>query len=384
MQENPKPIVEIINVNKFYGDNHIVRDLNLTIYEKEFLSILGPSGCGKTTLLRMIAGFEYQTDGEILIEGEPAVNKEPYQRNINTVFQNYALFPHLSVYDNIAYGLKMKKVPKNEIRQKVAQAISTVRLEGFEKRYPSQLSGGQKQRVAIARAIINNPKVLLLDEPLGALDMKLRKQMQIELKSLQRKLGITFVFVTHDQEEALTMSDRIAVMNKGVLEQCDIPKKIYDEPATKFIADFIGESNLFEAVVQNEDNGVSELYSEAGELLGKSGEFEREELLYVSLRPEKTLFSDAPIGGFSLYGVVKESIFLGNIVKSIVILTNGQAVKINTPTGTPAPETGKNTYIYWDVKDCVMIPAVSNKIFKYLEDIKYEEELKIGGEEQNV
>jgi spermidine/putrescine transport system ATP-binding protein len=384
MRENSKPIVKIINVNKFYGDNHIVNDLSLTIYEKEFLSILGPSGCGKTTLLRMIAGFEYQTDGEILIEGEPSANKEPFERNINTVFQNYALFPHMNVYDNIAYGLKMKKVPKNEIKERVAHAVSIVRLEGFEKRYPSQLSGGQKQRVAIARAIINNPKVLLLDEPLGALDMKLRKQMQIELKNLQRKLGITFVFVTHDQEEALTMSDRIAVMNKGVLEQCDVPQKIYDEPATKFIADFIGESNLFEAVVQNENNGVSELYCEAGQLLGKSGEFEREELLYVSLRPEKTLFSQTPIEGFSLYGAVKESIFLGNIIKSIVILTNGQAVKINVQAGSPSPEMGKNIYIYWNVKDCVMIPTISNKIFKYLNNIKYEQELKIGNEEENV
>jgi spermidine/putrescine transport system ATP-binding protein len=370
--EDKKAIVEIINVNKFYGDNHIVRDLNLAIYEKEFLSILGPSGCGKTTLLRMIAGFEHQSGGEILIEGEPASNKEPYERNINTVFQNYALFPHMTVYDNIAYGLKMKKVPKDEIKERAAQAISTVRLEGFEKRYPDQLSGGQKQRVAIARAIINNPKVLLLDEPLGALDMKLRKQMQIELKSLQRKLGITFVFVTHDQEEALTMSDRIAVMNKGVLEQCGQPRKIYDEPATKFIADFIGESNLFEAVVQDETEDFSVLYSEAGQLLGKAQDFEKEELLYVSLRPEKTLFSQNPVDGFDLFGVVKESIFLGSIIKSIVILTNGQAVKINTQIGADAPKAGQHLYIYWDIKDCVMIPTISNKIFRYLEDIKAE------------
>ncbi|MDR1941192.1 MAG: polyamine ABC transporter ATP-binding protein [Endomicrobium sp.] len=379
MQENAKPIVEIINVNKFYGDNHIVKDLNLVIYEKEFLSILGPSGCGKTTLLRMIAGFERPTDGVVLIEGENSVNKEPFERNINTVFQNYALFPHMTVYDNVTYGLRMKKVPKDEIKERTAHAISIVRLEGFEKRYPAQLSGGQKQRVAIARAIINNPKVLLLDEPLGALDMKLRKQMQMELKSLQKKLGITFVFVTHDQEEALTMSDRIAVMNKGVLEQCDAPQKIYDEPATKFIADFIGESNLFEAVVQDENEISAQLYSEAGELLGKAEDFEREELLYVCVRPEKTLFSAVPVEGFSLCGFVKESVFLGNVIKSIIILTNGQAVKINTQIGQPAPQAGTMQHIYWDVKDCVMIPALSNKIFKYLEDIKYNEELKING-----
>ncbi|MDR2426742.1 MAG: ABC transporter ATP-binding protein [Endomicrobium sp.] len=371
MKDNPKPIVEILNVNKFYGENHIVCDLNLTIYEKEFLSVLGPSGCGKTTILRMIAGFERQTSGTILIEGENMEDKEPFERNINTVFQNYALFPHMTVYENIAYGLKMKKVSKDEIKARVVHSISTVRLEGFEKRYPSQLSGGQKQRVAIARAIINNPKVLLLDEPLGALDMKLRKQMQIELKSLQRKLGITFVFVTHDQEEALTMSDRIAVMNKGVLEQYGTPRQIYNKPATKFIADFIGESNLFEAIVQNEHDSIAELYYEAGELLGKGEEFEKEELLYISVRPEMTLFSDTPIEGFGLCGFVKESIFLGNIIKSIIILSNGQAVKINTQIGSTVPKIGEMQYVYWNIKDCVMIPTISNKIYKYLEEEKF-------------
>jgi spermidine/putrescine transport system ATP-binding protein len=366
--EIPNPIVEIKQVNKFYGDNCVVKDLNLTIYEKEFLSILGPSGCGKTTLLRMIAGFEHYTSGSIIIEGEDAQNKEPFERNINTVFQSYALFPHLTIYDNIASGLKMKKVPKDEIKQRVAQALITVRLEGFDSRYPSQLSGGQKQRVAIARAIINNPKVLLLDEPLGDLDMKLRKQMQIELKSLQRKLGITFVYVTHDQEEALTMSDRIAVMNGGVLDQCGKPEDIYARPATKFIADFIGETNLFEAVTEMEENGIAYLYCEAGDLLGKSEGWDPNEIVYVSVRPEKIHCSPNPIEGFSLGGIVKESIYLGNIIKTIVSLTNGQAIRINTPVDSPAIAVGSIQYIYWDIKDAVMIYTRSNEILRQIEN----------------
>ncbi|MDR2860806.1 MAG: ABC transporter ATP-binding protein [Elusimicrobiota bacterium] len=369
-EEKPKPIVEIKGVNKFYGENHVVKNLDLTIYEKEFLSILGPSGCGKTTILRMIAGFEHQTNGSITIEGDNVENKEPYERNINTVFQSYALFPHMTIYDNIAYGLKMKKVPKDEIKERVAKAISMVRLEGFDRRFPSQLSGGQKQRVAIARAIINNPHVLLLDEPLGALDMKLRKQMQIELKNLQRKLGITFVYVTHDQEEALTMSDRIAVMNVGILDQCGKPEEIYAHPATKFIADFIGETNLFEAVAEFEEDGIAHLYCEAGDLLGKSEGFDPNEMVYVSVRPEKTKWSSQPVDGFSLGGVVRESIYLGNIIKTIIMLTNGQAIRINSPVDCPVPPIGSVQYINWDIKDAVMIyTPTSNEVFNQLENM---------------
>ncbi|MDR2773097.1 MAG: ABC transporter ATP-binding protein [Elusimicrobiota bacterium] len=367
--EQPKPIVEISGVNKFYGSNHVVKDLSLVIYEKEFLSILGPSGCGKTTLLRMIAGFERQSTGTIIVEGENVENKEPFERNINTVFQSYALFPHMSIYDNIAYGLRMKKVPKKEIKDRVNKALVMVRLEGFGQRYPSQLSGGQKQRVAIARAIINNPRVLLLDEPLGALDMKLRKQMQIELKNLQRKLGITFVYVTHDQEEALTMSDRIAVMNVGNLDQCGKPEDVYDRPATKFIADFIGETNLFETVVEEEKGGVAYLYCEAGDMMGKSEGFDPNEIVYVSVRPEKTKCSVKPVENFSLGGIVRESIYLGNIVKTIINLTNGQAIKINTSVDQPAPPVGSIRYVYWDIKDAVMIYTHANDIINQIESV---------------
>ena len=222
-----KVMVEIKGVNKIYDKtNHVVKNLDLNVYEGEFLTLLGSSGCGKTTTLRMVAGFEEPTSGTIKVAGVNIENQEPYERNVNTVFQSYALFPHMNIYDNVAYGLKIKKLKKQEIKERVTKMLDLVQLGGFEKRYPSQLSGGQKQRVAIARALINNPQVLLLDEPLGALDLKLRKQMQLELKRLQRKLNITFIYVTHDQEEALTMSDRIGIMNDGILVQVGTPNDI--------------------------------------------------------------------------------------------------------------------------------------------------------------
>ena len=261
-----EPIVSIVNVEKFYGDNKVVKNLNMNIEEGEFLTMLGPSGCGKTTTLRMIAGFEDATSGIIKVENERVEDKEPYERNVNTVFQNYALFPHMTVFDNIAYGLNIKKVPKAEVKERVTEMLELVQLTGFEKRKPAQMSGGQKQRVAIARALVNRPKVLLLDEPLGALDLKLRKQMQVELKRLQRKLKTTFVYVTHDQEEALTMSDRIAIMNGGYLEQIGTPDEIYEHPKTKFVASFIGESNILEGVVTKIENGKLTIAAECGNI----------------------------------------------------------------------------------------------------------------------
>jgi spermidine/putrescine transport system ATP-binding protein len=237
-------IIDIIGVNKSYGEALVLSDVTFYIRHNEFITLLGPSGCGKTTTLRILAGFESPDSGDILFEGSSMLATPPYQRNLNTVFQRYALFPHLNVHDNIAFGLRVKKLPQAEIETRIAQALATVDLEGYGKRWVDQLSGGQMQRVAIARAIVNKPQVLLLDEPLGALDLKMRKEMQLELKEMQRSLGITFVYVTHDQEEALTMSDTVIVMREGVIQQIGTPADVYNEPRNAFVADFIGESNI--------------------------------------------------------------------------------------------------------------------------------------------
>lgn len=243
--ENKAPIIELQHVKKCYGSTPVIYDFNLSIQKGEFVTLLGPSGCGKTTVLRMLAGFEQPTEGRILLHGEDISALPPDKRQINTVFQRYALFPHLNIYDNIAFGLRQKKVPRDEIRKKISHVLEVVDLEGFEKRSVSSLSGGQQQRIAIARAIVNEPEILLLDEPLGALDYKMRQEMQLELKAMHRELGITFVFVTHDQEEALTMSDKIVVMAKGEIQQTGSSEAIYYQPVNAVVADFIGESNIF-------------------------------------------------------------------------------------------------------------------------------------------
>ncbi|MBE6062347.1 MAG: ABC transporter ATP-binding protein [Clostridium butyricum] len=237
-------IIELKNITKAYGDNIVLDNLSLNIKKNEFLTLLGPSGCGKTTTLKIIAGFENTDSGQLMFKNEDISSLPPYKRQVNTVFQKYALFPHMNIFDNVAFGLKLKKTPKDEIKSKVQEMLKLVALSGFENRSVDSLSGGQQQRVAIARALVNKPKILLLDEPLAALDLKLRKEMQIELKKIQKEVGITFVFVTHDQEEALTMSDTIVVMNKGVIQQMGTPQDIYNEPANAFVADFIGESNI--------------------------------------------------------------------------------------------------------------------------------------------
>ena len=243
--------IKLENVTKRFGEFVAVDDINLTIEEGEFFSLLGPSGCGKTTTLRMLAGFEVPTEGRIMLEGDPVESVPPYERNVNMVFQSYALFEHLDVADNVAFGLKRKKVPKDEITRRVGESLELVGLSERARARSQELSGGQRQRVALARALVNRPAVLLLDEPLGALDLKLRRQMQVELKQIQREVGITFVFVTHDQEEALSMSDRIAVMNHGKVAQCGPPEDIYEHPTEEFVAGFIGISNLLEGTVED-------------------------------------------------------------------------------------------------------------------------------------
>ena len=364
-----KYIVELDGVNKIYGTNHVVKDLNLKVEEGEFLTLLGSSGCGKTTTLRMIAGFEEPSSGSIRVEGESIEEKEPFERNVNTVFQSYALFPHKTIYDNIAYGLKMKKVPKQEIKQRVTEMMELVQLEGFERRYPSQLSGGQKQRVAIARALSNRPRVLLLDEPLGALDLKLRKQMQLELKRLQKKLNITFIYVTHDQEEALTMSDRIAIMHDGILDQLGTPTEIYESPKTKFVATFIGETNIFDGAIVSIEGRDILINVENGSILGTGDDFKNGEYITVSVRPEKMKYADRPVENFSINAIVKDYVYVGSVIKCIVALPNGNELKIERLAGDALPEIGSTIYPYWKKEDAVLIHNQDNLIFEAIENV---------------
>ena len=362
-------IVQLEGVNKYFGKNHVVKNLNLSVEEGEFLTLLGSSGCGKTTTLRMIAGFEEPTSGSILVEGQAVEEKEPFERNVNTVFQSYALFPHKTIYDNVAYGLKMKKVPKTEIARRVKEIMTLVQLTGFEERYPSQLSGGQKQRVAIARALINRPRVLLLDEPLGALDLKLRKQMQLELKRLQRKLNITFIYVTHDQEEALTMSDRIAVMHDGILDQLGTPEEIYEQPRTKFVATFIGETNIFEGNIKELAMGMVAVRIENGVIRGCGYGFSRNEYITVSVRPEKMKFSAAPVKGFQLEAQVKDYVYAGSVVKCIAVLQNGMEIKMDRLAGEELPEPGSIIHPWWEEKDAVLLHNPENQVLKMIDSM---------------
>ena len=349
------PIITLEGVEKRFGSNLVVKDLNLEIAEGEFLTLLGPSGCGKTTTLRMIAGFEEASAGIIKVEGERVEDKEPFQRNVNTVFQNYALFPHMTVFNNVAYGLTIKKVPKAEINERVTEMLKMVQMEDYAKRKPDELSGGQKQRVAIARALVNNPKVLLLDEPLGALDLKLRKQMQIELKRLQKKLGITFIYVTHDQEEALTMSDRIAVMHDGILEQLDCPTEIYEHPKTRFVAGFIGESNIFDGKVVAKEGDVLTVETEAGKLQVVGPDFAVGEEMHISIRPEYLEVSTSPVAGFTLEGRIKDFIYQGSVVKTAVDLINGMEVKYSRFEQDQSVSEGEKVYVCWKPEKAVAI-----------------------------
>ena len=275
-------IIDLRNINKEYNGLAVLNNINLYIRENEFLTLLGPSGCGKTTTLRIIGGFEQPTSGQVIFEGKDITSIPPYERQINTVFQKYALFPHLDVYDNIAFGLKIKKLSKKEIEKKVMSMLKMVNLYGFESRTIDSLSGGQQQRVAIARALVNEPKVLLLDEPLGALDLKLRKEMQLELKNMQKSVGITFIYVTHDQEEALTMSDTIVVLDKGEIQQIGTPVDIYNEPKNAFVASFIGESNIIDGIMHRDY--VVEFSNKIFDCVDKG--FNEEEEVEVVLRPE--------------------------------------------------------------------------------------------------
>ncbi|MCX6964191.1 MAG: ABC transporter ATP-binding protein [Verrucomicrobia bacterium] len=308
-------MVELRNVTKRFGAYEALKEASFEIRAGEFMTFLGPSGCGKTTCLRLISGFDTPTSGQIFLDGKDLTFEPPYRRDVNQVFQNYALFPHLTIYENIAFGLRMKKVPAAQIRERVDRVVKMTSLEAFIDRKPAQLSGGQRQRVALARAIVCEPKVLLLDEPLSALDAKLRTQMRVELKQLQKKLGITFVFVTHDQEEALTMSDRVAVLNAGRVEQIGTVNEIYYKPATRFVASFIGESNIVEAEILRAEGEFLHCRLEGGlELDVRTPKPPAHSQILLSLRPEKIrLTRENPGGRNSFPGTIEMEIFKGAV-----------------------------------------------------------------------
>jgi spermidine/putrescine transport system ATP-binding protein len=316
------------HVSKRFGDYVAVKDMNLKVRAGEFFSMLGPSGCGKTTTLRMVAGFDLPTEGEIYIANTPVARIPPHKRPVNTVFQNYALFPHLTVWENVAFGLKRKHVPKPDLKQRVAESLEMVEMDKMSQRKPGQLSGGQQQRVAVARALVNLPTVLLLDEPLGALDAKLRKAMQLELKKLQSDVGITFIYVTHDQEEALTMSDRVAVMSQGVVEQVGTPIQIYENPKSAFVANFIGVSNIYLSDVKSVAGSVATCVTDKGLVVyvstGGHGQVRAGDKVGVVIRPEKLLITPAEdkseIGDRHnvFNGTVKAIVYIGSVTQFIV------------------------------------------------------------------
>jgi len=315
-------IVEVRNVTKVFGKNTLaVDDVSFGIQKGEFFSLLGPSGCGKSTLLRMIAGLETPSTGSILLNGKDITHTPPYRRDVNMVFQNYALFPHMTVYNNIAYGLKMKRVPKAQIAASVKDALETVKLTGLDNRRVTQLSGGQQQRVALARALVNHPAVLLLDEPLGALDQKLREQMQIELVDLQEKVKISFIFVTHDQREAMTISDRIAIMHNGKVEQIGTPKAIYEFPATRFAADFLGTSNFLTGIYRSTEDGFKRVVLRGAEIWVKSDqEFPVGDTVTVVIRPEKLIIAKErdPWAKNTLHGEIQDIMYVGTDTRYFV------------------------------------------------------------------
>ena len=358
-------IIELKDIFVSFGDEKVLDGLNLAIRDKEFITLLGPSGCGKTTTLRIIAGFLDADSGEVVFEDKKINGVPSYKRQVNTIFQRYALFPHLNVYENVAFGLRVKKLKENEIKEIVTEMLHLVNLDGFEKRSISTLSGGQQQRVAIARAIANKPKVLLLDEPLAALDLKLRKDMQKELRRIQRQLGITFVFVTHDQEEALTMSDRVVVMNKGQIQQIGTPQDIYNEPENAFVADFIGESNILDGVMH--DDFVAEFSGHVFECLDKG--FDKNESVDVVVRPEDV--DIVPVEKGMLKGVVTSVDFLG-VHYEIIVDIGGFKWMIQT---TDECFVGDNVGLYIE-PDAIHIMKKSEYSGLYGDYSTYSEEME--------
>ncbi|MBD2137884.1 ABC transporter ATP-binding protein [Anabaena sp. FACHB-1237] len=354
--------VELINVFKFFNQEPAVHGVDLDIKQGEFFSILGPSGCGKTTTLRLIAGFERVDAGKLLIQGQVMTDIPAYRRPVNTVFQSYALFNHLNVSENIAFGLRLKNFSKSEIAHRVTEALSLVRMDGLRSRYPHQLSGGQQQRVALARALVNRPAVVLLDEPLGALDLKLRKEMQVELSNLHQDLGLTFIMVTHDQQEALSLSDRIAVMNQGKIEQIGTPSQVYERPQTAFVASFIGDTNLLHGEITKVNQEYLEFTTKTGLRIivdcDKNTAKQTSASVVVTIRPEKIQLSLYPpsisINCFECRLI--NVMYLGTHVNYLVQLVDGMSLNVLQPNSfTSLPDRNTPIYVWWDKSDCLAI-----------------------------
>jgi spermidine/putrescine transport system ATP-binding protein len=365
----PAHVGEIIveGVTKQFEDVVAVNDVSITIPGAEFFSMLGPSGCGKTTTLRMIAGFETPDAGRILLQGNDVTHVPPAKRNVNMVFQAYGLFPHMTVAENIAFGPKIKKLGRAEIASRLQDVIRTVQLDGLEDRRPNQLSGGQQQRVALARALVNRPAALLLDEPLGALDLKLRKEMQLELKDLQQRTGTTFVYVTHDQEEAMTMSDRIAVMNGGVVEQLATPRELYQRPASAFVAGFIGTSNLIELRVDRRDDAVlaMDLGNEQRILAVDPRDGQQRDRATITVRPEWIKLANGAAGDRASYvgGTVVDVVYLGSITQLIVLLQTGERLtvhRLNDEIGATDPRPGEQVMLRWAAEHSYIVGSATD------------------------
>jgi spermidine/putrescine transport system ATP-binding protein len=356
------PMIVLDRVTRSFDSVRAVDDVTLQIAEGEFFSLLGPSGCGKTTTLRVIAGFEEPDQGRVLLAGEDVTFVSPRKRKVNMVFQDYALFPHMSVAENVAFGLKLKRVGAQEIRDRVDEMLAVVRLSGFEERSPAELSGGQRQRVALARALVNRPAALLLDEPLGALDLKLRREMQLELKRIQQRTGTTFVYVTHDQEEALTMSDRIAVMEGGIVQQVDAPRALYEGPTTPFVADFIGTSNLIELEISRREGDLAVMELGEGMRLVARDPSGRPGPLRISVRPEKIrIGSTASNGGSRISGRVVEQIYLGSLSQTVVEVAGGQRLTVHELSDDDAAtlEPGAEVSLSWEERHSLVVEEPS-------------------------
>lgn len=356
-------ILQIEDITKQFGTVKVLDHISLTVNRGEFITFLGPSGCGKTTTIRIIAGLETADGGTIRLQGEDVTQLEPNQRNVNTVFQNYALFPHMDVATNIAYGMKLRKVPKDEMKTRVNQVLELVQLSGYGERMPSELSGGQRQRVAIARAVVNNPQVLLLDEPLGALDLQLRRQMQIELKRLQKQLGITFVYITHDQEEAMNMSDRIVVMNQGRLEQVGTPTEIYDTPKTSFVASFVGTANLMTGTLQTIEDGIAKVMLPCKTIVSASApqKIRQGTKVNIAVRSENIRLCRSG-GEEGVPAVVSERSFVGGTLR---IVLHGQEIGeiVSSRQGANSKvEPGEHVYVCWDAEHAVLVDVEEDYI----------------------